>query len=187
MKTKKIELPELTEYSENIYLLMNPDEYKELIFSNALKITNYIAKTKKQNCDLYGALVKWGSFSNKMNKILRMHINKAFIGKENYPALKSKEKKQFDLEIFQYKIVYALWWNRTHYFDTYRKSFFGQISTRKNILEGLNNLLNLYHLKVLPNQLNKRWSSFIKLIDRLSTKDFEKENDWNEVMRKDNE
>jgi hypothetical protein len=150
---KKIPLPEFTSFDRDTYLNMNPWAFRDHILKEANKALSYIKKARA-SCDLRQLLIDYGVFSRKMNVILREII-----------------KMETDQNIaIHYKLSYAMWWNRTHLIETYRKGFFGQIADRKNINLGMKNINKWMDSGITPENMTKISPAFFDLIENLSTK-----------------
>jgi hypothetical protein len=112
-------------------------------------------------------LVRYGIWSRKMNIILRKIINTPIPPeiKENEEAFEKAQTNQF-----QYKLAYGYWWNRSHYLESYRKSFLGGMKDRKMIDKGKENLQRMIVNEFTPDQVKQLDESFYNLIEKLSNK-----------------
>lgn len=158
MKQKKTKIPHFNSLPEDVYMLWNPKQFYEHITEEFNKANIYLRKAGRYGADLRELLVRYGVWSRPMNQVLRRLIKR------------SGEDVKNAREQAQYKLAYAFWWNRTHYIETYRKGFFGQISDRKKINEGMQNLRRMIELNYGPEEIKKESPAFFDLIERLALK-----------------
>lgn len=162
MKKNKIPVPKFDIYMPNDYMEMKPWDFFKHIDTESKKAIAYLKKSGKQS-DLRTLLVNWGKWSRNTNTILRRHIYST-------DPLDPNVIEEHKINVLHYKLAYSYWWNRTHYIETYRKGFFGQISDRKNINEGKNNIEKLLKSNLNAEELRETAPDFFNLVDKLSTK-----------------
>lgn len=162
-KKNKVVFPTFVVFAEPTYEEMTPKEYVEHIESYFKMAVKYLRLSGKKNADLRELLVQWGIWSRQVNKQLRWIIN------QDLPW-DPQSIGHFQRSKMQYKLAYAYWWNRTHYLETFRKNFFGQISSRKHIDAGKKNIMHMIIRGMGPEEVKNVSPEFYDLVERLSKK-----------------
>lgn len=167
MKQKKIPVPEFNCLPEDVYMLWKPKQFFEHIMVEFNKANLYLRKAGRTGADLRELLVRYGTWSRPMNMALRkLMARNTFMGEE----VEGEGSSESAREQAQYKLSYGFWWNRTHYIETYRKGFFGQIADRKKINQGMQNIRRMIEANFGPEEIKAESPAFFDLIERLAKK-----------------
>lgn len=177
MKKKKkkapVEFPEFEILNSITYYQMTPPEFVKHIMVNFNKAMSFLRRAPRTQPNLRELHIRYAEWSRAMNivirKIMRDLENMANELRpvkegEGYPSISTRQL------LVKYKLAYSLWWNRTHYVETFRKGFFGQLSDRKNINIGYNNIINMMKEDLTDEEFKARAGQFWELIDKLSKK-----------------
>jgi len=103
--------------------------------------------------DLLKMFVDYGAASRALNVVIRARMAAAM-----------------GLDLTMLKVAYAYWWNRTQYLESYRKSTFGQLSTRKHLDAGKKSILDLLNSGYTAEQIQEKYGKFMDLVNGLAAK-----------------